>query len=280
MSVRAVAVVVYMCLVAAGVASAQSIDGSGGPTLGGLTDALSAGLGDQRKRAKSASSSDKSAAAIDLQSVSSEPLLGLGDDDAMVGPEIYVPAQRDGVIVSKTAEPEMPGAVPAQAVPSQSCDDADGDGVCDDRDHCSETPPGAIVLPHGCHLTLQAPLELVGVFFDFNGYRLRPESYEILDRVVAVLKQRPSVIAEVAGHADAAGNKAVNQKISTRRAKAVYSYLVDRGIAPYRLSYRGYGSSLPVADNATANRRDDPRGRARNRRVELRVTGSLAQAQP
>jgi outer membrane protein OmpA-like peptidoglycan-associated protein len=50
-----------------------------------------------------------------------------------------------------------------------------------------------------------------------------------------------------------------------RRAESVYRFLVNRGVAPERLTVRGMGESTPVADNETAD------GRARNRRVELKV---------
>ncbi len=158
----------------------------------------------------------------------------------------------------------------------QWCSDADKDGVCDADDYCSATPAGSIVMPSGCHLTPEVPLELVGVFFDFNGSELRPESYEILGRVVALLRQQSEVIVEIGGHADARGSVSANMEISGKRAKAVHDYLIDQGIAPYRLRYKAYGPSQPVAPNALASGADNADGRARNRRVDMRVVGDLA----
>ncbi|MCF8112177.1 MAG: OmpA family protein, partial [Desulfobacteraceae bacterium] len=60
------------------------------------------------------------------------------------------------------------------------------------------------------------------------------------------------------------GSEKYNQGLSERRAKAVRDFLVNRGIDPDRLSYKGYGETDPVASNATAQ------GRAKNRRVEIR----------
>lgn len=158
----------------------------------------------------------------------------------------------------------------------EACDDDDGDGVCNSEDYCPDTPVGSIIMPSGCHLSPEAPLELVGVFFDFNGASLRPESYEILDRVVALLLQQHTVLVEIGGHSDALGSRSANQRMSSQRAKAVHDYLLKRGIAPFRLSYKGYGDSQPVAPNELASGVDYPSGRARNRRVDMRVTGNTA----
>lgn len=245
MSLRTGAAVIVLGLLLGNPALARYPDG-GGSRIMGERDALAIGDGDRQP------------GVIELRNISASPLAGLGDDASISSSQI---AQ------SSTAKAARVAA---------DCEDNDADGVCDDSDHCAHTPSGAIVLPHGCHLTLQAPLELVGVFFDFNGYRLRPESYEILDRVVAVLRQRPDVVVEVAGHTDAAGRRDINEELSTWRAEAVYRYLIDQGIEPYRLTYRGYGEGLPVAPNVTDTDMDNPRGRAQNRRVELRVTGFLS----
>jgi len=64
---------------------------------------------------------------------------------------------------------------------------------------------------------------------------------------------------------DNTGGVAANTKLSTNRAKAVVDYLKKKGIAPGRLTYKGYASSQPVAPNKTA------KGRAQNRRVEFKV---------
>jgi outer membrane protein OmpA-like peptidoglycan-associated protein len=59
----------------------------------------------------------------------------------------------------------------------------------------------------------------------------------------------------------------VNAKLSTDRAKAVVDYLIRKGIDTGRLTYHGFGSDQPIADNATAA------GRAKNRRVEFKILG-------
>ncbi len=107
------------------------------------------------------------------------------------------------------------------------------------------------------------PLE--GVKFAFNEARILPESYPILDRWVQYLKEHPTMVVEIAGHTDSVGSEQYNLYLSRRRAEAVRNYFIQKGIDPERLIARGYGEYQPIADNGT------PEGRARNRRVEIRV---------
>ncbi len=108
-------------------------------------------------------------------------------------------------------------------------------------------------------------IRLEGVHFRTNSADLTPESARILDHAVAVLRRRATIRVEVAAHTDSRGSAAYNMDLSRRRAKSVRDYLVAHGIDASRLTARGYGESQPVADNNT------PEGRAKNRRVELRV---------
>ena len=89
------------------------------------------------------------------------------------------------------------------------------------------------------------------------------ESNKTLDEAAQVLKAASSLKIEVAGHTDNAGTPDSNQKLSLERAKAVTAALVQRGIAASRLTAKGYGQTVPVADNRTDE------GKAKNRRVEL-----------
>ena len=72
---------------------------------------------------------------------------------------------------------------------------------------------------------------------------------------------------ELSGHTDNVGEKKMNQTLSQNRAKSVYDYLVAHGVSAERLSFKGYASSKPVADNNTLE------GKAKNRRTEFLVTG-------
>jgi outer membrane protein OmpA-like peptidoglycan-associated protein len=111
-----------------------------------------------------------------------------------------------------------------------------------------------------------AAIVLKNIFFDPGKYDLRPESEIELNEVVRMLKENPGVHILISGHTDNSGKPADNQKLSEDRARAVTNYLVAKGIPQTRLSFKGYGDTQPVADNAT------PEGRSRNRRTELTVT--------
>ena len=99
------------------------------------------------------------------------------------------------------------------------------------------------------------------VLFATDSSELTPQGGSLLDRLAPCWRGGRF---EVEGHTDASGTDAVNQPLSERRAAAVEDHLVARGIEAWALTPRGYGSSRPVADNAT------PEGRAQNRRVEFR----------
>lgn len=106
---------------------------------------------------------------------------------------------------------------------------------------------------------------LVGVNFEFNSAELTEGSYPILYGAVQYLNQHKDLRIEIQGHTDNIGSDEYNQRLSERRAETVRNYLVAQGIDPNRLTTKGYGESVPIADNNT------PEGRALNRRIEFKV---------
>ena len=84
---------------------------------------------------------------------------------------------------------------------------------------------------------------------------------------MSFLNDNASVQVEIGGHTDNTGSKALNVELSKNRAKSVHDYLVEKGIDPARLSYKGYADEEPVASN------DSVSGRAKNRRTEFKITG-------
>jgi len=134
-------------------------------------------------------------------------------------------------------------------------------------------PPPARPEPAPTKVTI----DLRGVEFKFDhprvGEKLEPslkaptaDSVAILDEAIDTLKRNPSVRVEVDGHTDSVGSDAYNQKLSERRAKGVYDYLIAHGIDASRLDGpKGFGESQPIDTNDTAE------GRQRNRRTELKV---------
>src|SRR5574343_738072 len=150
--------------------------------------------------------------------------------------------------------------------PAPACDtlDGDGDGVNDCNDKCPNSQAGEVIGADGCAVKLT--IDLKGVNFDFDKATLRPDAVVILDEAVAVLQKYPQLRVEVAGHTDSKGKDAYNQKLSERRAQAVYDYLTGKGIDASRLvGPNGYGETRPIDTN------DTEEGRANNRRTELNV---------
>ena len=176
-----------------------------------------------------------------------------------------------GVVVPLGDLPqEAPPPPPPPPAPSCTDRDDDGDGVnnCDDK--CPNSQPGQTVGPDGC--PVQVSIDLKGVNFAFNRSTLNSESKSILDQAVEILKKYPDLRVEVAGNTDSKGKAAYNQKLSERRARIVYDYLVSNGIQASRLiGPVGYGSTRPIAPNTLPNHKDNPEGRAKNRRTELNV---------
>ncbi|MBO9573549.1 MAG: OmpA family protein, partial [Chitinophagaceae bacterium] len=116
-----------------------------------------------------------------------------------------------------------------------------------------------------------APIEigsvvrLNNVFFDFDKWDLRPESYIELNRVVTLLKENPAIEIEMSAHTDSYGSDEYNYKLSDERARSVREYIISQGINARRIISQGYGETKPVAPNDT----DD--NRQLNRRVEFKI---------
>ena len=106
------------------------------------------------------------------------------------------------------------------------------------------------------------------ILFATNSSELSEQSAQTLNDLTRVLKKYPKNRIVVEGYTDSTGSDAINNPLSTARAKAVYDYLLGKGLKTLSLTYIGYGSSNPVASNKTAE------GRAQNRRVVLQITAN------
>ena len=159
---------------------------------------------------------------------------------------------------------ECPNTVRGAAVDDKGCElDSDSDGVVDRMDQCPQTAPGAQVDIRGCEI--QSEIVLRGVNFESNSDRLLPGATRVLDDTAASLNKYPGIRLEVGGHTDSDGAASYNESLSERRAVTVRDYLASRGVAMSRMTVRGYGETQPVADNTTAE------GKEQNRRVVLRI---------
>lgn len=106
---------------------------------------------------------------------------------------------------------------------------------------------------------------LQNIFFETGSAELLPTSDPELNKLLWTLRKNTTMSIEILGHTDSEGDDKSNQVLSEARAKAVYQYLVSRGIEPERLSYKGFGETQPIADNNT------PGGRKQNRRTAFKV---------
>lgn len=158
---------------------------------------------------------------------------------------------------------------------SSGVSDRDEDTVKDPEDYCPTrimdpahpgTKPGCpdptiVVKVVGDRILILQPIN-----FETGSTKILPESMGVVDQVAQVLNKTPELQKVlVEGHTDNVGGAAYNQKLSDDRAKAVVDALVARGVAPSRLTSRGWGLSKPLTTNATEA------GRAKNRRVEFHI---------
>jgi outer membrane protein OmpA-like peptidoglycan-associated protein len=104
------------------------------------------------------------------------------------------------------------------------------------------------------------------IFFDFDSDQLKSESLIELNKLIQLLTDNQSMHIEIRGHTDNVGSGQYNMTLSEKRATSVYNYLIKNEISKNRLSFRGYGDTVPIASN------DTEEGRALNRRTEFRVT--------
>lgn len=118
-------------------------------------------------------------------------------------------------------------------------------------------------------ITIQYELPKVytldNVYFDTGKSTLRAESFKELNELAEFMRQKKTLVIEIAGHTDNVGSAESNLKLSEGRANAVRDYLIRKGIKPERIIAKGYGDTQPVANNTTDE------GKQKNRRTEVRV---------
>jgi len=102
--------------------------------------------------------------------------------------------------------------------------------------------------------------------FETGSATLKPSSAEQLKNIAEIMKAYPKVKMKIGGYTDNVGNAGNNLKLSQKRAENTMQEIVKLGVDAKRLEAEGYGVKHPVADNSTEE------GRAKNRRIDLRVT--------
>jgi len=109
----------------------------------------------------------------------------------------------------------------------------------------------------------RAPIVLRNLMFRTGTAEWLPQSETELRRLLTLLREQAELKIEIRGHTDDVGSAQANQILSMQRAKAVYDYLISKGIDGDRLRYTGYGESQPLVPN------DSAAARQKNRRTEF-----------
>ena len=167
---------------------------------------------------------------------------------------------KDGVNDEEDKCPTVAGFPRYQGCPIP---DTDGDGVNDENDRCpTEAGPAD---NNGCPRLEQFNFNAKNVQFATGKAVLTKGAVAELDKLVTILNEHPTLKLSIDGYTDNTGKPATNLTLSQKRADAVKTYLVKKGINTDILTATGHGIDNPIADNKTAA------GRALNRRVEFSV---------
>jgi uncharacterized protein (TIGR03382 family) len=204
------------------------------------------------------------------------------------------PAIRALVTVGYSPEPERFAKPTPQPPPPI---DSDGDGIPDYLDKCPHEPEdkNGFHDDDGCPekltdfdqlhdeapdptqpLTLEQVVGLPApIEFKFDTAIMLPGAETYLNQVLEILKKHPEVLkVEIQGHTSSEGGAEYNLRLSNDRAKAVYAWLVERGIDGARLVPHGYGLTQPIRPNDTEPHRQ------RNRRVQFRMLEQMPGTAP
>lgn len=110
------------------------------------------------------------------------------------------------------------------------------------------------------------------VLFEFDSAELQPQAQEALAQAGAVIRERAKGAVRITGHTDAKGADDYNQQLSEQRANAVRDWFVKgESLTAVSFATQGLGEAQPVAPNTRPDGTDDPEGRQKNRRVEIRI---------
>lgn len=119
---------------------------------------------------------------------------------------------------------------------------------------------------------IDKPIVLKDVLYEFDKADLTEDSKSKLDYLYSIMIDNPNIEIELSAHTDNKGTEVYNQDLSERRARSCVEYLIQKGLPESRMTSKGYGMSKPIAPNQFPNGKDNPEGRALNRRTEFKVT--------
>lgn len=174
-------------------------------------------------------------------------------------------SDNDGIRDLDDKCPDLPGPIENHGCPYA---DTDEDGIIDIEDHCPNTPGPRE--NNGCPEITREDREVLkhafnNLEFETGKAVISASSFESLDKLAALLLEKPQYFLLIEGHTDNVGSRESNLILSRNRAEAVKKYLMKKGVTEDRILTKYYGPDKPVADNNTEE------GRQQNRRVEMTV---------
>jgi outer membrane protein OmpA-like peptidoglycan-associated protein len=180
-----------------------------------------------------------------------------------------------GGCASQPAAPRVatpaPPAVPAPFSDRELADELVRQGVGVAKDAPTTPPRPGEDIPTEIRQTPRGVVVISrNVLFSFDSDALTPQARREIERMAFVLNHPQAAARRITleGHTDAIGTEVYNLDLSRRRAEGVAQELVARGVQRDRLSAEGFGKQRPVAPNTLPDGKDNPAGRALNRRVE------------
>ena len=230
---------------------------------------------------------------------------GKGDDDIygfVASPPLHIDCNQaiTGVVRDKETQELIPGAVvilqddQGIQLAITNSDEKDAsfsfDGVCDKKYKIIATSTGYLreelivktvndigadpleenvdLAPELIVVDEKIMININTIYFDFDKWNIRADAAKELDKVIAVMKDHPSMIIEGGSHTDSRAKEAYNQELSEKRAKATVDYLVAGGIEPNRLTAKGYGE-MQLVNNCSSFVKCSREEHQLNRRTEF-----------
>lgn len=108
------------------------------------------------------------------------------------------------------------------------------------------------------------------ILYEYRSADINEAAGKELEKLALILKKNKNIGVELSSHTDSKGSESYNLELSQKRADNAVQFIVNKGIARDRIKAKGYGETLPVAPNEI-NGKDNPEGRAKNRRTEFKV---------
>jgi outer membrane protein OmpA-like peptidoglycan-associated protein len=137
-----------------------------------------------------------------------------------------------------------------------------------------ESSSGGYLRNGGGYYAVPTAFIIKHIYYDFDKSYIRNDAEGPLDTLYNILVENPRYIVEIGSHTDSRGSNRYNERLSKRRAKAVVTYLVNRGIPSTQLTYKGYGENDPTNECANLVPCQEEQHQ-RNRRTEFRIIGTI-----